>query len=297
MLLGALTIGCTKTTSSENGTVLPPLTVGMMSAVDCAPFYYALQQGYYAQEGVDVQLILFTNAEHRQTALQTGQVDGAMTDLVALITHTGGDFALSGTLSTDGVFPLLANGPLDGKKSLTVGTMEISVTNYVLEQYLGSTHELQKVYINEIPARLEAVVSGHLDAGIFPEPFASVGALRNLDKIIYDEIPSESLNIMAFTETAIKEKEESIRKFHQAYNKAVKDLQEHPAIARDVLIAVIPNLSAEIRDDIFVPRYHFGRLPSDAFTSEIIAWTEEITGMQYDVTPSDLFDRRFIQGL
>ena len=297
--------GCNKpeTETSANTTIeesirtepLPTLKVGMMSAVDSAPFYHALQEGYFTQEGVDVELILFTNGQNRQTALQTGQVDGAMTDLVALITQTDSDFALTGTLSTDGDFPLLATGPLDGKKSVSAGTMEISVTNYLLEQYLAPKYEIEKVFINEIPARLEAVVSGQLDTGIFPEPFASIGALRGLEKIVFEGIPSESLNIIAFTKSAIAEKESAIRSFHIAYGRAVADLQRNPELARDVLMKVIPNLPPAVRDTMHLPEYHAPRLPSDGFTKEIIAWTGTVTGREYILEPSAMLDPRFVR--
>ncbi len=99
-----------------------------------------------------------------------------MSDLVALITQSTSDFRLIGTLSTDGAFPLLATGPLtEGGTKITAGTMEISVTNYLLDAYLSDRYDVEKVFINEIPARLEAVVSSQLDTGIFPEPFASIG--------------------------------------------------------------------------------------------------------------------------
>jgi len=289
------TSAITATKESPGSVPLPTLKVGMMSAVDSAPFYLALQQGYFAQEGVDVELILFTNGQNRQTALQTGQVDGAMTDLVALITQTDSDFALTGTLSTDGDFPLLAKGSLEGKQSVTAGTMEISVTNYLLEQYLAPTHEIQKVYINEIPARLEAVVSGQLDTGIFPEPFASIGALRGLEKIVFEGIPSESLNIIAFTKSAITGKESAIRKFHIAYGRAVADLQRNPELARDILMATIPNLPPAVRDTMHLPEYHAPRLPSDGFTKEIIAWTGTVTGREYVLEPSAMLDPRFVR--
>jgi NitT/TauT family transport system substrate-binding protein len=291
LMLVALFTSCTKKTEPET---VQTLKVGMMSAVDAAPFYQALQAGYFSQEGVEVELILFTNGQNRQTALQTGQVDGAMTDLVALITQTAGDFSLVGTLSTDGVFPLLSRETLDGKSTVTAGTMETSVTNYLLEEYLLTDHTLQKVFINEIPARLEAVIAGQLDTGIFPEPFASIGEMRGLHKTVYDGIPSESLNIIAFTKDAIEQKEDAIRKFHLAYARAVKDLQADPGKARDILLATIPNLPPAIRDTMNLPQYHTPQLPSDNFVRTIIAWTQTVTGGSYDIDRTKMLDRRFV---
>ena len=298
LLLVLILFGCSRSEEADDHIeleALPSLTVGMMGAVDAAPFYYALHQGYFIEEGVDVELVLFTNAQHRQTALQTGTVDGAMTDLVALITHTAGDFKLTGTLSTDGVFPLLTGVSLFEKDSLRSGTMEISVTNYILEQYLSQSHHIDKVFINEIPARLEAVLSGQLDAGIFPEPFATIGQLRGLEKIIFPDIPRESLNIIAFTEEALSTKEESLLGFHTAYARAVEDLQDNPDAARDVLLEVIPNIPPEARELIILPEYQYPRLPSDQFISEIIQWTSGVTGTPYSIESGDMIDRRFVR--
>lgn len=278
----------------EHTTELAPLQVGMMSAVDAAPFYLAQQKGYFADEGVEVELVLFTNGQHRQTALQTGQVDGVMTDLVALITQAAGDFPIKGTVSTDGLFPLLSTQDISKQQTISAGTMEISVTNYLLERYMHDTHTLDKVFINEIPARLEAVASGQLDLGIFPEPFASIGALRGLYKWEFPEIPEESVNIMAFTESALQHKREELKRFHRAYQKAVTDLQANPDTARAILMDSFDQLPEPVRDEMGLPQYHNARLPSDTFLQEIIHWTESITGQTYDFTRSDLLDDQFI---
>lgn len=271
------------------------LTVGMMSAVDAAPFYHALNERYFQQEGVEVELVLFTNAQNRQTALQTGQIDGSMTDLVALITNTAGKFGLKGTLSTDGSFPLLSKADLGGTGALTVGTMEISVTNYLVDQYLQG-REAGKVFINEIPARLEAVAAGQLDAGIFPEPFASIGALRGLAKTNFPGIPPESLNLIAFTSAALDTKHDAIQKFHLAYARAIKDLQADPDKARAALFTAIPNLPESLRTSLDVPQYRAPRLPSDSFIQEIIEWTASVTSSTYQFDSTAIIDRSFIEG-
>lgn len=296
LMMSALFLGCRKPGQTDAMEQQTPqkLIVGMMSAVDSAPFYLALKRGYYAVAGVEVELILFTNGQHRQTALQTGQVDGAMTDLVALITQSASDFHLMGTLSTDGDFPLLANGTLEGKDQISVGTMEISVTNYLVDRYLAQDHALRKVFINEIPARLEAVVSGQLDAGIFPEPFASIGAQRGLQKIVFDGIPEESLNIIAFTDDAINEKRKALQVFHDAYGRAVRDIRADADLAREVMMEYIPGLPDQIRDVIYLPEYQEPRIPSEDFVAQIISFTTEVTGKKYDLSPADLLDGQFI---
>lgn len=289
-----VSVNCKKEKGSSE---VDKLTVGMMSAVDSIPFYVALEKQYFQQEGVDVELILFTNAQHRQTALQTEQVDGAMTDLVALVTHSSSDFSLKGTLSTDGVFPLLVQENALEKDRLAIGTMEISVTNYVLEKYLADEKKLDKVYINEIPARLEAIIAGQLDGGIFPEPFASVGQLRGLKKLVFPDIPRQSLNIIAFTEKAIKDKNNAISKFHKAYAKAIVNLNENPNLAFDTMATFIPNYSDEINSVVTLPLFNTPQLPDDSFIEEIKRWTESVTRTSYPKEAGSIVDRSFIEGL
>ena len=300
LMIGLLVLlsGCkAKHDNQEKTEELAPLRVGMMSAVDAAPFYLAQQKGYFTDEGVSVELVLFTNGQHRQTALQTNQVDGVMTDLVALITQAGGDFPVKGTISTDGLFPLLSTKEIAEPQTLSAGTMEISVTNYLLEQYLDDTHTLEKVYINEIPARLEAVASGQLDIGIFPEPFASIGELRGLNKWEFAEIPEESVNIIAFTESALQEKVEELHRFHRAYQRAVQDIQSDPDTARAIPMDSFDKLPESVRDRMGLPQYQNARLPSDQFLQEIVQWTEHITGQSHDFTREQLLDDRFVQDL
>ena len=62
------------------------LKIGLMPAVDAAPMLLAEKKGYFQELGMTVELEIFTNAQNRQSALQTYVIDGAMTDL-----HCRGD--------------------------------------------------------------------------------------------------------------------------------------------------------------------------------------------------------------
>ncbi|MCY1153169.1 MAG: ABC transporter substrate-binding protein [Sphaerochaetaceae bacterium] len=271
------------------------LNIGLMPAVDIAPIMLAEKNGYFEEIGLEVNLQIFTNAQNRQTALQTNEIDGAMTDIVALITNNAEGFGLKGVVSTDGMFPLLVNPKHVDDKDISVGMMEISVSNYLVEQYLGDEYTYDKVYINEIPTRLEAIATGDTERGLIPEPVASIGEMNGLIKVVYDGIPSESLDIMAFTDKAISEKEKSIELFTQAYEKAVSDIQKDPSLARDVLMETITTLPPQVRESITLPEYKDATLPSDAFINELIEWTNKIVDENYDITPDDILDRRFVK--
>lgn len=268
------------------------LKIGVMPAVDSAPIFLAKDKGYFIEENLDLEIILFTNAQDRQSALQSGEIDGTMTDLVALAVNITGGFPIRATTLTDGMFPILVYKSAKEKQSVKIGLMEISVSNFLVDEWLSADFDLDKVFINAIPARLEAVVSGQLDMGLFPEPIASVGELRGLEKIIYSPVDGYTPDVMVFTEKALK-KEKALEAFHKAYNRAVSDISLNEGEARDTLLKNIPNLNPDLRDMMELPLYHETRLPDEAFLLKIINWTDSITSQAINILPSQMIDNRY----
>lgn len=269
------------------------LKVGLMPAVDAAPMLLAEQNGYFTDLGLTVELQMFSNAQDRQSALQTQTIDGAITDLIAVAANVDGGFAIKATTTTNGVFPVLSKEDAAGKQTIKAGMMEVSVTNFLMDEWLGSTHQLEKVYINDIPARLAAIENGQLDMALFPEPMASMGALSGLIKTLYQPEDGVCPDVLVFTGKALADKEKAIKLFHDAYNKAVDELNQNPQAARDVLMEKIPNVKPEIKDSILLPVYTKASLPDDDYIDGIIRWTADVMKKELKVTAGDLVDRSF----
>lgn len=270
------------------------LTIGLMPAVDTAPIFLAAENGYFDELNLDVDIQIYTNAQDRQSALQTGQIDGAMTDLVAVAVNVSGGFDIRATTLTDGMFPLLAVPGASDKSEITVGMMEVSVSNFLVDQWLGGDYEIEKIFINAIPARLEAVISGQLDMGLLPEPIASVGAIKGLQKLIFEPVDGFSPDVMVFTGTALDKKPDEIENFHRGYDKAVLDIQNDEMLAREIIIKSIPNLNPALKDLMNLPEYHLSRLPDEAYLAKIIQWTRAVVDQELIVEPADLIDSRFV---
>lgn len=270
------------------------LKVGVMPAVDSAPIFLAAKKGYFKELGVDVEVQLYTNAMNRQSALQSGELDGAMTDVIALVNNVQNGFDIKVTTSTDGSFPFLVKKDFKENKEIKVGMMEISVTNYLSEEALGDMYKLQKVYINEIPARLEMIKQGQLDMAVIPEPMASNGELSGLEKKIYKIKDDFSPDVMVFTGKAIKDKEKAVKAFHDAYNKAVDDIKKDDKAAREVLIEQL-KLDPAIKDKIVLPSYNKARVPSKEYLSKIMIWNEKTLGKKIDLKYESLVEGKFVK--
>jgi len=270
------------------------LKIGIMPAVDSAPILLAEEKGYYQELNLDIKIDIYTNAVNRQSALQTDELDGAMTDLVAFVNNVNNGFPIKITISTDGSFPFLVKKGFAEKNKIDIGMMEISVANFLSEQFLADQYELNKIFISAIPARLEMVKSGKLDMAIIPEPLASMGELAGLKKRVYENEYDFTPEAMIFTETALVKKSEAISRFHKAYNKAVREIQKDDTEAREVLINRL-NLKPEIKDLITMPVYHLARVPSRSYLNYVIEWVEEKQEEEINLSYQNMVEEKFIQ--
>lgn len=270
------------------------LKIGVMPAVDSAPIFIADKNGYFEELGLDVDVQVYTNAMNRQSALQSGELDGAMTDVIALINNVQNGFDIKVTTSTDGSFPILVKKNFQGQKDIKVGIMEVSVVNYLSDEFLKEEYNVEKIFINEIPARLEMINQGQIDMAVLPEPVASQGELMGLEKKIYESKDEFSPEIMVFTGNSIKNKEKAIKLFHEAYNKAVAEIQKDDSIARDILVERL-ELNPEVKDKITLPKYNMARLPSQEYIEKIMKWNEEVLNKKVDLEYEDLVEGKFVK--
>lgn len=270
------------------------LKIGLMPAVDSAPVLLAEKKGYFTEIGLTVELQIFNNAQDRQSALQTQTIDGAITDLIAVAANVDGGFDIKATTMTNGVFPVLMKEGADSKQNIKVGMMEVSVTNFLIDEWLGDKYTIEKVFINDIPARLAAIESGQLDMGLFPEPMASMGELNGLQKVLYQPEEGFCPDVLVFTGKALKEKEKAIELFHKAYNKAVDELNQNKQAGIDIIMEKIPNLKPEIKDKIILPEYTRVTLPDNQYIDKVIQWTSEAIKKELKVKADDLVERRFV---
>jgi len=266
-----------------------------MPAVDAAPILVALKNGYFDELNLHVDIQIYTNAMDRQSALQAGSIDGSITDIVSLISNVANGFDIKAVTTTDGSFPVVVrNGFDESSPTATVGLMQASVVNYLADQYLGPKYTLNKVYIDDIQARIEMLKSGQIDMAVLPEPMASLAQSQGLKKETYTSDGTYSPEVMVFTGQALKDKSGPIALFLQACNKAADAINQDDATARDELVAKL-NLSPDVRDLMTLPAYRHTQVPDDAFVQKMVAWTNQTLGQKISVTYDQLIDTRFVQ--
>ena len=70
-----------------------------MGSIDAVPLVIAEQNGYFEEEGVDLDLQIFKAANDRDAALQAGELDGVLCDetAISIYQNSGIDMKITGT--------------------------------------------------------------------------------------------------------------------------------------------------------------------------------------------------------
>lgn len=258
------------------------ITIGFMSSIGAVPYIYALEEGYYADAGLEVEIKIFTNANDRDAALIGKHIDAVNTDYVMFASLLEQGYKLKATVTTEDQFFIVANK--NYKNSITtdvkstdgakVGTFENGVLSYLVEK-LASDNDItyQLVGIPMIPARLQALESNEIDMAILPDPSAS----KVTDgKIIWDNF-SDGVYVttLAFFDDYLNENKELVNKFFEATNKAIQKLSTEAEVTVKEYIVKQNLLTAEDTNIITLPTYHKLFSPSKEDFDPVMNWMVE----------------------
>ena len=263
-----------------------------MPSVEAVPFLIAQEKGYFKDLGIEVKFHTYNNAKDRDSEIQTGTVDAVVDDVLGLLTKREAGFKVKATSTLDSSFQLLIN-----KDKMTenpnVGLMEMSITNYLADGYLKDK-PFNKVFINAIPQRLEMTVTGTTAMAVLPEPVASVGQSKGLDKETMTIEGEPSPTVLIFTEDAIDRKPNTIKALYEAYNKAVKDFEESDVMGRDLLVKTF-NVSPEVAPLLTLPKYQKAYLMDEAYYTKVQTWMNENLGTKLTKTFSESVETIFVK--
>lgn len=239
LVLSALVLsGCTggpkvdSTLPAPTEKKLETLRIGVMSDVGAVPFIIARDQGFFEKRGLDVEIQVFKSAMDRDAALQTGNLDGAMADMLTVIFFNEAGVEVKMTSGTYGNYKLITSPKLDATsfsalESISVGISSNTVIDFATQKVAeakGLDSKIKKTAIPQMPVRLEMLRAGELNGATLPDPLASAAALDGGTVIGSTEEFGLFPGVFIFTQDAIDQNPEGITLMYEAYNEAVEHL-------------------------------------------------------------------------
>jgi len=159
------------------------LRVGHLPVTGHAKFFVAKEQGFFKQEGLDVELIEFVNSADGLNAVVAGKLDIGAFGTVAPLVHyaRGADLKIiGGIMGQDAALITTAErasdirsiADLKGKKVATVrlATGDAVLRGALLDNKIDLKNGVQIFELKSPPAVIEAVKSGQVDAGVIWGP-------------------------------------------------------------------------------------------------------------------------------
>lgn len=284
--------GCASAKTEEN-----LLRIGMMSSSDVIPYVLIQQNKLEEKHDIKLQLEVFTSAKDRDAALQAGELDGVLTDVVGACIYQNAGLDVKITGITDGDYILVA-GKDTGIQSIndiagqSIAISENTLIDFALDEILTEngmqSDAVEKEIVPRIPDRMELLREGKIALGLVPEPFATMaladGALRLTSANEIGLYPAVS----AFSAVALAEKGEAITRLYQAYNEAVDYMNRTPLSEYAAAVIDAVGYPEEMAASIEVKAFRTSTLPSRELIEKAIVWASGRSLCEPDLTYEQL---------
>ena len=267
--------------AGSNKQNLQPITIGLMPDTDSVPFIIAQEKGYFKEEGLEVNLQQYKSAMDRDSALQSGNLDGAVSDILAVAFAKSGGFDVKVTSFTDGSYKLIASKDsgiqdVKGLAGKDVSVSRNTIIEYVTDQILAKENmdgdSINKVIIPQIPTRLEMLQNGKLAAATLPEPMASIAVHNGCKYVTGADELGINPGVIMFTAKATDSKKAEIQAMYRAYNKAVAYLNQADRSEYIDLVIEKGGFPPAAKDALKLPKYHEAALPKEGDVMDCLSW-------------------------
>lgn len=272
------------------------ITMGVMGSIDAIPLVIAQENGYFEEEGLELDLQIFKAAKDRDAALQAGELDGVLADEVAVSIYQNSDIDMRITGITNGSWTLVAGkdsgiktlADLKGKKmGISERTMIDYLADYIAVENGINTSDIEKIAIPAMPARLEALKNNQIDAAILPAPFNDTAIADGgveVTKIYNEDI---MISITAFLQEVIEKNPEAIKGFYKAYDKAIEYINSTDISGYEDLVISTVGYSEDTKGNIVLPELKTNYLPSEEKVQAVFDWSKANGIIEKDLKAKD----------
>lgn len=303
LVVSLIAAGCSPSAGEQAAKEQVQLRVAVLPDVDSLPIILADKLGYFEEEGVDVKVEMFKSPVDRDSALQAGELDGAISDVLAAAFFVDKGFDVRITSASDGRYCILAGRDsgiqsVEDLKGVQIGISSNTIIEYVVDKLLTSTglngEEIAKIAIPKMPLRMQMLEEGKIKAACLPEPLATLMQTKGARLIASSDDLGEAPGIILFTQEAIVKKAGAIEGFYRAYNRAAEQLNRKGDEYRDMLVeaAAFPE---GVRDAIVFPEYRQAVLPGEKAVSDVIDWLVQRGLISKRLNYADLVEGRFLK--
>jgi len=278
------------------------LKIAVLPIIDTLPMYVAQQEGLFARNGIQVEFVAVASAPERDQILAAGQADGTINETLAVMLFNKDSVQMQVVryalrpANGHGHFFIIASDQsgitsVDGLKGVEIGVSQGTVIEYVTERLLQSAgfgaDEIKTIAVPKIPDRMALLASGELEAGVMPDPLASLVVSQG-GVIVADDSshPEYGFSVISFRKDVIDSNPEAVRGFLAAIEEATTLVNADPAKYQNVLSEqslVPPPLLGTYQ----LPIFPTAGVPTEEEWNDALNWLKEKDILAVDVSYTD----------
>lgn len=284
-----------------------------------APYYIAQEEGFFREQGLEVEFVNMSGNAEILPALASGQVDVSSGLLSAGFLNAiarGGNIRIvsdKGYVDPKGCInwaligrkDLVESGELDEPAQLKGKTI-LSVDGTWLEYYLAkllelgglTTRDITKTYMNS-PEVLEAFNQKQLDLAVNSEPwvtrFAEAGHVPVLTSA-EELLPDATGAVMVYGPNVMGENQEVGVRFMAAYLKAVEQYNEGKTDRNLEIISSFTELEPDFLEKMCWPAIRSDGALNIESVLDFQSWAIEAEYLDSEIPVEQFFDPAFLEG-
>jgi NitT/TauT family transport system substrate-binding protein len=271
--------------------------------------YVAQQEGLFAKHGVSIEFVPVASAPERDQLLAAGGADGTINETLAVMLFNKENvqmqvvrYALRPT-EESGHFFILASAKsgissTDGLKGVEIGVSQGTVIEYVTERLLQAdgfaSDEIKTIAVPKIPDRMALLASGELQAGVMPDPLASLVVSQG-GVIVADDSshPEYGFSVISFRKEVVDQNPEAIKGFLAAIEDATVLLNAEPAKYKNVLSEqkLVP---PPLMEAYQAPLFPTAGVPTEEEWNDALNWLKEKGILTTNVSYEDSVNASFL---
>lgn len=294
------------TTASQETTII---RVGVLPVLDTLPLYVAEEEGFFAQEGIEVEFVPVNAAPERDQLMQSGQIDAMLNEIVSVLLFNKDEPRITAIrflrVATERVpvFRIVASAgsgiqTVEDLKGVPIGVSEGTVIEYTTDRILQKAgladDEINKLAVPKIPDRLNLLASDQLSAANLPDPAASLAILNGAHLVIDDRsYPEISHSVLSISNSFLAEHPDAVRAFLQAIEQGVEAINADKS-AWDSLLSENNLVPPPLLGRYELPDYPTASVPTEKQFSDALAWTRETGLVSTAITYDSCVDGSFL---
>ncbi len=282
---------------------------GTIPVLQSLPLFVAAEKGFFKEQGLDVEIVLFNSAMEKDIAFTSGQIAGYFGDLMtpAVLAANGAKIKMVATnfntTSSQRMFAILASPKAEDARPEAVARAGIATGSNAIPEYLIirllaakniPRKSIKLIDIKSIPIRMQMLLSGQVEGALLPEPLATLAEKKGARTLADDKGYGISATVLAFSTDYLKNDPARVRSFLAAVEKASVYINKNPDEVRGIM-----NRSCKVpqalQSSFPIPKFPVLTLPDQAQVMDIYRWLREKNIVKTDLSYKDLVADGFIR--